>query len=128
MNLYISRQTKGAERLQQQLEIIAEEGVLCVKTAGASPESILPILRDAGIKVLHKVPAVRYARTAARLGVDAVIVVGNDCGGHPGVYAISSMVQAAQAPTEIQVTVVIGGGIGTGRQLKPVLKRWSVRG
>lgn len=73
VNLYISRQTKGAERLQQQLEIIAEEGVLCVKTAGASPESILPILRDAGIKVLHKVPAVRYARTAARLGVDAVI-------------------------------------------------------
>lgn len=121
VNLYISRQTKGAERLQQQLEIIAEEGVLCVETAGASPKSILPILRDAGIKVLHKVPAVRYARTAARLGVDAVIVVGNDCGGHPGVYGISSMVQAAQAPTEISVPVVIGGGIGTGRQLAATL-------
>ncbi|TLX70644.1 nitronate monooxygenase [Pseudomonas nicosulfuronedens] len=117
VNLYISRQAGGAERLQRQLEILTEEGVHCVETAGASPDSVIPVLRDAGIKVLHKVPAVRYARSAARLGVDAVIVVGNDCGGHPGIYGISSMVQAALAPSEITLPIVIGGGIGTGRQL-----------
>ena len=121
VNLYISRQAGGVERLEQQVTILIEEGVRFVETAGASPEPVLPILRDAGIKVLHKVPAVRYARTAARLGVDAVIVVGNDCGGHPGIYGISSMVQAAQASIELNLPVVIAGGIGTGRQLAATL-------
>ncbi len=121
VNLYVSRQSTGLERLRKQMQIVAEEGVLCVETAGASPENVLPLMRDAGVKVLHKVPAIRYARSAARLGVDAVIVVGNDCGGHPGIYGISSMVQAAQAPGELSVPVVIGGGIGTGRQLAATL-------
>lgn len=121
VNLYISRQAGGAQRLERHLQILIEEGVRCVETAGASPEPVLPMLRDAHVKVLHKVPAVRYAHTAARLGVDAVIVVGNDCGGHPGIYGISSMVQAAQATAELGLPVVIAGGIGTGRQLAATL-------
>jgi NADH:quinone reductase (non-electrogenic) len=92
-----------------------------VETAGASPEPIIPMLREAGIKILHKVPAVKYAFTAERLGVDAVIVVGAECGGHPGIYQIGSMVQAAHAPAVIQLPVVIGGGIGTGRQIAATL-------
>ncbi|MED5611046.1 nitronate monooxygenase [Pseudomonas sp. JH-2] len=121
VNLYISGQAKAADRLQEQVKILAEEDALCVETSGASPEGILPALRDAGIKVLHKVPAVRYARSAERLGVDAVIVVGNDCGGHPGTYGISSMVQAPHASKEISIPLVIGGGMGTGRQLAATL-------
>lgn len=121
VNLYISRQAGGAQRLERHLQILIEAGVKCVETAGASPEPVLPMLRDAGVKVLHKVPAVRYAHTAARLGVDGVIVVGNDCGGHPGIYGISSMVQAAQATAELSLPIVIAGGIGTGRQLAACL-------
>jgi NADH:quinone reductase (non-electrogenic) len=121
VNLYISRQEGGVERVKQQIRILMDEKVGCVETAGASPEAVVPLMREAGIKVLHKVPAVRYAHTAARMGVDAVIVVGNECGGHPGIYQIGSIVQAAQAPREIGLPVVIGGGIGTGRQLAGVL-------
>ena len=93
----------------------------CVETAGASPEAVIPILREAGIKVIHKVPAVKYAFTAERLGVDAVIIVGAECGGHPGIYQIGSMVQAAHGPAAIRLPVVIGGGIGTGQQLTATL-------
>lgn len=121
VNLYISRQAGGVDRVRRQIDILAEGGVSCVETAGASPEAILPLLRQTGIKVLHKVPAVRYALSAARLGVDAVIVVGNDCGGHPGMYGISSMVQAAHAARVLDLPLVIGGGIGTGSQLAAVL-------
>jgi NADH:quinone reductase (non-electrogenic) len=121
VNLYISRQAGGVERVKQQIRILIEENVSCVETAGASPEAVVPLLKEAGIKVLHKVPAVRYAHTAVRMGVDGVIVVGNECGGHPGIYQIGSLVQAAQAPREIDVPIVIGGGIGTGRQLAGVL-------
>jgi NAD(P)H-dependent flavin oxidoreductase YrpB (nitropropane dioxygenase family) len=121
VNLYISRQAGGIERATRQIQILCEEKVACVETAGASPEPIIPMLREAGIKILHKVPAVKYALTAERLGVDAVIVVGAECGGHPGIYQIGSMVQAAHAPAALQLPVVIGGGIGTGRQIAATL-------
>lgn len=121
VNLYISRQAGGVDRVRRQIDILADFGVSCVETAGASPEPVIALLKQANVKVLHKVPAVRYAVSAARLGVDAVIVVGNDCGGHPGIYGISSMVQAAHAARAIDLPVVIGGGIGAGSQLAAVL-------
>ncbi len=121
VNLYISRQSGGLGRALAQVNMLREEGVACVETAGASPEPVLPMLREAGIKVLHKVPAVRYAVSASRLGVDAIIVVGNECGGHPGIYQIGTMVQAAHAPSAVTLPVVVGGGIGTGRQISAAL-------
>jgi nitronate monooxygenase len=121
VNLYVSRQSGGLERAQRQVLMLGEERVACVETAGASPEPLLPALREAGIKILHKVPAVRYAVSASRLDVDAIIVVGNECGGHPGIYQIGTMVQAAHAPAKLTLPVVIGGGIGTGRQVAAAL-------
>lgn len=61
VNLYISRQPGGLERAKQQIRVLSEEGISCVETAGASPEAVIPSLREAGIKILHKVPAVKYA-------------------------------------------------------------------
>jgi nitronate monooxygenase len=55
------------------------------------------------------------------MGADAVIVVGNDCGGHPGIYGIGSIVQAVHAAEALTVPVIIGGGIGHGRQIAAVL-------
>jgi len=121
VNLYISRQTGGLERARAHVAVLRDEQVACVETAGASPEPLLPLLREAGIKVLHKVPAVRYALSTSRFDVDAIIVVGAECGGHPGIYQIGTMVQAAHAPTVIDKPLVIGGGIGTGRQLAAAL-------
>jgi NAD(P)H-dependent flavin oxidoreductase YrpB (nitropropane dioxygenase family) len=71
VNLYISRQAGGVERVERQLDVLCDEKVLCVETAGASPESIVPRLKEAGIKVLHKIPAVKYAKTAERVGIRA---------------------------------------------------------
>jgi nitronate monooxygenase len=121
VNLYISRQAGGVERARRQIRVLCEERVACVETAGASPAEVIPLLREAGVKILHKVPAVKYAVSVERLGVDAVIIVGAECGGHPGIYQIGSMVQAAHAPMAVKLPVVIGGGIGTGRQVAAAL-------
>lgn len=121
VNLYISHQAGGLERFNEHYRIMAEEKVHCVETAGANPAPLIPRLKEAGMIVIHKVPAVKYALTAERSGADAVIVIGNDCGGHPGVFGISSLVQGAHAPQVLKVPVVIGGGIGTGRQMAATL-------
>lgn len=105
------------ERTNEIFDLIVEEGVRFVETSGRNPEPYLPPLKSAGIKVLHKVPAVRYAAKAQSVGVDAVSIVGAECGGHPGLDVIGSFVQSAMADEQIEIPYLIGGGVGTGSQV-----------
>jgi nitronate monooxygenase len=121
VNISISRRPGVNERLRPHVEVAIEEGVRFVETSGSSPEALLPRLQAAGMVVMHKVPAVRYAVSAAKLGVDAVCVIGGEAGGHPGNLQIGSMVQVADAARRIAVPLVVGGGIGCGAQLAAAL-------
>ncbi|AUT65509.1 NAD(P)H-dependent flavin oxidoreductase [Paraburkholderia terrae] len=109
------------EKTREVFELIVDEGVKFVETSGRSPEEFLPLLKEAGIKVLHKVPAVRFAVKAAALGVDAVAIVGAECGGHPGLDMVGSFVNAAWAESQLDIPYLIGGGIGRGSQLAAAL-------
>lgn len=117
VNISVSRRPGVNEMLKPHVDITCEEGVRFIETSGSSPGHILPQLQGAGAKVMHKVPSVRYALTAQREGVDAIAVVGAECGGHPGYMMTGTMVQAALASQQITVPLVLGGGIGTGRQV-----------
>ncbi|MEO3415753.1 nitronate monooxygenase [Roseovarius sp. CAU 1744] len=109
------------ERIADTFHLIADEGVRFVETSGRNPEAFLPILKDAGIKVLHKVPSVRYAVKAQEVGVDMVSIVGAECGGHPGLDLIGSMVNQALAERRLDIPFLIGGGIGAGSQIVSAL-------
>ena len=63
---------------------IIDGGVTVVETAGRNPEPVLPALKEAGIKVIHKCTSVRHSLKAQSIGCDAVSVDGFECGGHPG--------------------------------------------
>ncbi len=109
------------ERTDAVFDLVIEEGVRFVETSGRSPEAYLPKLKIAGIKVLHKVPAVRYAVKAEQIGVDAVTIVGAECGGHPGLDMIGSFVQGRMAADRLTIPYLIGGGVGTGAQIAAAL-------
>jgi NADH:quinone reductase (non-electrogenic) len=109
------------DRTDQVFQMIVDEGVRFVETSGRNPEPYLPALHEAGIKVIHKVPAVRFARKAEAAGVDAISLVGAECGGHPGLDMIGSMVLGTIAARSLKVPFVIGGGIGSGEQLAGAL-------
>jgi len=113
------------EKTEQVFQLLIDEGVQFVETSGRNPAPYLPALQGAGIKVIHKVPAVRYARKAEEIGVDAVSLVGAECGGHPGLDMVGTMVQAALAAETLSIPFVIGGGIGSGRQLAAALSLGS---
>lgn len=117
VNLYISHRAEANEILHGHVRVLAEEGVRAVETAGNNPVAFLPALKEAGCKILHKVSILKHAQKAVAEGVDAIAVVGMECGGHPGLDFIGSMVQAPLAAERLPVPVVIGGGIGTGRQV-----------
>lgn len=109
------------ERTDEVFDAIVEEGVPFVETSGRNPEPYIPRLHAAGIKVIHKVPAVRFAEKAQAVGVDAVAVVGAECGGHPGLDLVGSIVQAKLAADRLTIPLAIGGGIGTGAHLVAAL-------
>lgn len=121
VNVGIRQGDKDHARITQVLDIVIDEKVKFVETYGHNPETWIPRLHDAGIKVLHKVPAVRFAKKAQSVGVDAVTIVGAEAGGHPGTDPVGTMVQAALAARELKIPFVIAGGIGTGAQLVAAL-------
>ena len=121
VNLYMTGRDADDSVNQAYVDVLIGEGVKAVETAANSPARILPRLKEAGCTVIHKASVVRHAEKAVRDGADAVVIVGMECGGHPGLDFIGSMVQGAIAPERISVPVVLGGGFGTGRQLVAAL-------
>jgi nitronate monooxygenase len=105
------------EKVDEYLEEVIRGGVRFVETSGRSPEAYLARLHEAGIKLLHKAPSLKHAKKAEALGVDAVSLVGAECGGHPGVDLIGTMIQGALAGNTFNIPVLLGGGIGTGKQV-----------
>ncbi len=100
---------------------IVEGGVKVVETAGRNPEQVLPILKDAGVKIIHKCTSVRHALKAQRLGCDAASVDGFECGGHPGEDDIPNMILLPRAADELEIPFVASGGMADGRSLVAAL-------
>ncbi len=96
-------------------EAIIEEGVPVVETSGRSPEPYVPRLKEAGIKLIHKVPAVRFAQKAQSVGADAVTIVGFECAGHPGMDDVTTFILIPRAVQALNIPVIAGGGIANGR-------------
>jgi len=103
------------------VRVCAEEGIPVVETAGDNPESLMPALREAGIKVVHKCTSLRHARTAVALGADAIVIDGFECAGHPGEDDVTSLVLIPIAADALEVPVIASGGFGDGRGLVAAL-------
>ncbi|NVK19941.1 MAG: nitronate monooxygenase [Methylocystaceae bacterium] len=109
------------EKTTDIFQLIIDEGVEVVETSGRNPEAYLPMLKAANICVIHKVPALKYALKAQAIGVDAVSIVGAECGGHPGEEMIGSMVNTVLGLERLSIPYFIGGGIGHGAQIPAAL-------
>ena len=99
------------------VKAIIEGGVKIVETAGRNPVEVMPHLKDAGIKVIHKCTSVRHALKAQNIGCDAVSVDGFECGGHPGEDDIPNMILLPRAADELEIPFVSSGGQADARSL-----------
>ena len=99
------------------VKAVIEGGVKVVETAGRNPADLLPPLKDAGIKVIHKCTSVRHALKAQAIGCDAVSVDGFECGGHPGEDDVPNFILLPRAADELEIPFVSSGGMADGRSL-----------
>jgi len=99
------------------VKAIIDGGVKIVETAGRNPQQVMPYLKDAGIKVIHKCTSVRHSLKAQEIGCDAVSVDGFECGGHPGEDDIPNFILLPRAADELEIPFVASGGMADGRSL-----------
>lgn len=103
------------------VKAIIEAKVPIVETAGRSPEKYLPVLKEAGIKVIHKCTSVRHSVKAEKIGCDAVSVDGFECAGHPGEDDIPGLVLIPCTANQVSLPLIASGGFGDARGLVAAL-------
>ena len=103
------------------IQAIVEGGVRIVETAGRSPEQYLPVLKQHGVKVIHKCTSVRHSLKAEKIGCDAVSVDGFECGGHPGEDDVPNFILLPLAAEALKIPFVASGGMADWRSLVAAL-------
>lgn len=101
--------------IDKHIQTIIKHKVPIVFTSAGNPKTWTKLLQENGIKVVHVVSSVKFARKAEEAGVDAIVAEGFEAGGHNGrdettTFCLIPMVKAA-----IKIPLIAAGGIGTGR-------------
>ncbi|MDR7076440.1 enoyl-[acyl-carrier protein] reductase II [Neobacillus niacini] len=106
---------------EDMLQVAIDEDVPVVSLTGGNPAPIFEQLKGTSSKKLVLVAARRQAEKAEELGADAVMVVGQEGGGHLGRDDIGTMVLIPQVVDAVSIPVIASGGIGDGRGLMAAL-------
>lgn len=112
VNFAIGMYGKGYEEM---VKVAVEENVPVISMTGGNPAPIFQLLEGTTIKKLVLVAAKRQAIKAEQLGADAIMVVGQEGGGHLGRDDVGTMVLVPQVVDSVSIPVIASGGIGDGR-------------
>jgi enoyl-[acyl-carrier protein] reductase II len=102
-------------QIEALVDAVIKARVKVVVTAAGNPALYTSRFKEAGIKVLHLVAAVRHAQSAEKRGVDAVIAEGYEAGGHNGLDELTTLTLVPQVVDAVAIPVVAAGGIADAR-------------
>jgi enoyl-[acyl-carrier protein] reductase II len=109
---------KGADEI---LDLLVAERVPVIIASQGSPKAHLQRFKDYGATWLHVVAFVEHARKAAAAGVDGLVVVGSEAGGHPPANEVSTLVNVRRVLQEVDCPLVAGGGVADGYGIAALL-------
>jgi len=112
--------------LRDFFRVSCERKVKALEIAGAPVDTFLgpefiPMAKEEGVKVLHKVGTVKHAVHAQKVGYDAVTVAGFEEGGFPHKDNVSTMVLVPKVVESVDIPVMAAGGMVDGKTLAAAL-------
>ena len=110
------------EHHRMYIEVCAEEKVAGIEFSGtpadkAAGPQYIEMLKKAGVKLFHKVGAVRHAVHAEKVGYDGIYAAGIEEGGHPLNDDVTTMILTPRIVETVKIPVVTVGGVADGRTL-----------
>lgn len=102
-------------------QVVIDEGIRIVETAGNSPGPIIKMLKEHGTVILHKCTTIRHAQSAVKLGVDFLSIDGFECAGHVGEHDITNFILLSRARQSLGVPFIASGGFADGQGLAAAL-------
>lgn len=102
-------------------QVVVDEGIRIVETAGNSPGQVIKQLKAAGITIMHKCTTVKHAQSAVKLGVDFLSIDGFECAGHIGETDITSLILLNRARQSLEIPFIASGGFADGEGLAAAL-------
>ena len=99
------------------MEVIVEEGIPIVFTSAGNPAAWTSWLQQAGIRVVHVVSSLKYARKCSDCGVDAIVAEGFEAGGHNGREETTTFCLIPMIRDAIDLPLIAAGGIASGRAM-----------
>jgi len=121
VNISLLPELNSADTARDCISICAEEGVSAIETAGQNPAPLVPLIKSAGMTLIHKCPSVRHALKAEAAGADAVSIVSYEAGGHPGLDELGGFILINRAAASLRIPVLAAGGIADGKGLAAAL-------
>ncbi len=114
------------EHHKMYVRICAEEKVDGIEFSGTPLDKVagmeaVELLKNAGVRMFHKVGAVRHALHAQKIGFDGVYAAGIEEGGHPLNDDVTTMVLTRKMVSSLKISVVSVGGIADGSGLAAAL-------
>lgn len=103
------------------VKIVIEEGIPIVTTSVGDPNRFTGVLKKEEIKVIHVVTSIKHAKKAEEAGVDAVVAMGTEAGGHVGKEDITTSVLVQNISDNIKIPVIAAGGIVNSKNLLSVM-------
>jgi enoyl-[acyl-carrier protein] reductase II len=105
--------------VEEIIELVVEEMVPVITTGAGNPGKHIPRFKEAGIKVIPVIASVALAKRLEKIGVDALIAEGMECGGHIG--ELTTMTLVPQVVDAVKLPVIAAGGIADGRGMAAAL-------
>ncbi len=107
--------------LDGMFDVCFEEQVPAIETSVYKPDEYVDRIKQSGVKWIHKGATVKFCKHAEEQGADAVVLIGLEGFGIKNIRQLPTFTSLVWARDQINVPLIIGGGIGNGRSMAAAL-------